>query len=108
MAKNQNATLCAVLSYLLIGIIWYFVDDQMRKDSYVRFHVRQSVALLILWIIFAIIGSVLNFIPVIGWIISALLGLVVLVLWLMGLIGALQGKTNEVPIIGGFAKSFSF
>ena len=108
MAKNNNATICAALSYVLLGIIWYFLDDQQRKDDFVKFHVRQSVALLIVAIITSIVSMVLGFIPVIGWIIGIVLSIAILILWLMGLIGALQGKKTELPVIGGFAKNFTF
>lgn len=111
MAKksaNDNANICAILSYLLIGIIWYFVDEQMRKSDFARFHVRQSVALLIVSIGVSIVSMVLGFIPFIGWLIGMLLSLAVLVLWIIGLIGALQGKKNEVPVVGPIAKNFTF
>lgn len=108
MAKNNNSVLCAALSYVLIGIVWYFVDEQQRKDDFVRFHVRQSVALLILSVIVWVVGIILAFIPVIGWIISVLLSLGMLILWIMGIIGALTEKRNELPVVGGFAKNFTF
>ena len=27
---------CAALGYILVGIIWYFADEQMKKNNYVK------------------------------------------------------------------------
>jgi uncharacterized membrane protein len=108
MAKNDNSILCATLSYILIGIIWYFVDEAQRRDAFVQFHVRQAVVLLIVGVIVSILSGIIMWLPVIGWLISILLSLGMLVLWLIGIIGALTGKKNGIPIIEGFAKQLKF
>jgi uncharacterized membrane protein len=107
-SKNDNGQLVAILSYLLIGIIWYFVDAQQRKDGFVQFHVRQSVAILIVSVAVWIVSIILAFIPVIGWLAGMLLSLGVLVLWLIGLIGACTNKKNDVPLASAIAKNFTF
>ena len=49
MATSNNK-LCAALSYLLIGIIWYFADEKMKSSSFAKFHFQlgtQKTALTI-------------------------------------------------------------
>lgn len=108
MTKNEHGVLCAALAYILIGIIWYFVDEQQRKDAFVRFHVRQAVALLIVGLIVAVVHGVLYWIPFIGWLLSVAISIGMLILWLIGIIGALTGKQNPIPIVASIAKNFKF
>ena len=55
MSKKEieEGKAAAVLSYLLIGIIWYFVDEKMKKNSYVKFHVQQAIVLIIASVIYS-------------------------------------------------------
>jgi uncharacterized membrane protein len=102
----EDGKLCAVLAYLLIGIIWYFADDKMKKNNFVKFHVKQGIILLAVSLIINAVGSM---IPIIGWfIILPLGGLLTLILWIIGIINVLNGKENPLPIIGGFAKNLTF
>lgn len=103
-----NAKACAVLSYLLIGLIWYLIDENMKKNSYVKFHVKQGLVLLITAIIISIVGAVLMVIPVLGWIAYYILQLLILVLVIIGIINAASDKQNELPVIGSFGKIFTF
>lgn len=106
MAKNENSKVVAVLSYILIGIIWYFVDEKMQKNTFVKFHVKQGLVLLITSVVIWAVGSA---IPVLGWFIILPIGhLLVLVLAIIGMITAAQGKTQKLWLIGQFAKHFTF
>ena len=104
--SEDNGKLCAILAYLLIGIIWYFVDDNMKNKELAKFHVKQSLVLLILSITLQIVGTIL---PVIGWfIILPLASLFTFVWWIIGIIYAAKGEMKELPLIGGYAKKFNF
>ncbi len=116
MAKSNDAgneKTCAVLSYLLIGIIWYFADEKMKKSSAVKYHVKQGLVLLIAWVIYSIIISILLW-PLVLMSFGAfypLIQLFNLVPWIfviLGIINAANGKQKELPIIGKFAKNFTF
>jgi uncharacterized membrane protein len=107
---------CAILAYLLIGIIWYFADDKMRKNNFVKFHVKQALVLMIVSIIvsvaLSILGLILMWIPIIGWVILWILwfvfGVGSFVLWLMGIIAAATSKQKVLPVIGEFAEKLKF
>jgi len=101
----ENGKVCAILSYLLIGIIWYFVDDNMKKNAFAKFHAKQGIGLFIAWVAVVIVTFIFAFIPIIGWIVNFLLGIGLFVLWLIGIINSATGKTNALPIIGGVAES---
>jgi uncharacterized membrane protein len=103
----KNTKLCAILAYLLIGIIWYFVDKDIQKDEFVKFHVKQGVVLLIadiaFWIAISILWSILFFIPML-WMLLRLINLIPLLFTLIGIFYAVTDKKEELPIIGKYAE----
>ncbi len=107
----EKGKACAILSYFLVGIIWYFADENMRKNSYAKFHAKQGLVFFVAWVALWIIEMILIFIPIIGWLLLFVLWIVwiaLFVLWIIGLISAINGKEKEVPVIGQFAKNFTF
>lgn len=105
--KNDNSHICAILAWFFpIGLIWYLVDDTMRKNKFVGFHVKQSLVLALASIIISAVGSI---IPIVGWFIILPVGeILVIVLFIMGLIRAIKSEEKELPLIGKFAKHFKF
>tara|TARA_Y100000310_G_C20699883_1_gene828722 strand:- start:90 stop:509 length:420 start_codon:yes stop_codon:yes gene_type:complete len=108
MSDVKNGKAPAVLSYFLVGILWWLLDDKLKKNAFVKFHVKQALVLLIASVAVSVAGWVLIFIPVIGWISFAVLIIGIFILWLMGILKAVNGKTEEIPLIGSFAKNFKF
>jgi len=51
---------------------------------------------------------IIRIIPVLGWIVAYVLGVVLTIVSLIGLIYALQGKFWKIPIVYDFAKGFKF
>lgn len=87
----------AIISYLtVIGLILAFVMNNEKKEPFASFHIRQSLGLVITSIALAII----NVIPVLGWIVSIIGYLVLLYMWIVGLLNAVNGKEKVVPILG--------
>ncbi len=92
--RSGNERVVAVLSYLtIIGWIVALLLHLNEKSRLGAYHLKQSLALLISW-------AVLMFVPLIGM----LLRLVLLVLWVFGLVYAVQGVEKPVPLIGGTAE----
>ena len=84
----------AVLAYIL-----FFIPLLAAKDSkFARFHTNQGLVLFI----GGILSSVIAAIPIIGWIIAPIAGLVITVLAVIGIINALNGRAKELPVIGKF------
>lgn len=101
----EEGKTCAILTYFVVGIIWYFADEKMRKNSFAKFHTQQS---LVLWIV-SIVGSlILGIIPVVGWIIWPIFEVVILIFGIIGIINALNGNMKHLPIIGKYGDRFTF
>jgi uncharacterized membrane protein len=96
------------LSYLLgpiTGVAFFIID---RPRPFVRFHAVQAIAISIVWVVLAVIlmvlSAILGFIPILGWLVSLLLSLGLslagFVLWLWLMWQAYQGREWEVPGLG--------
>ncbi|MDP3360123.1 MAG: hypothetical protein Q8S41_12335 [Lutibacter sp.] len=94
----------AIISYLtIIGWVIALVMNSNNKSQLAIYHIRQSLFIILLGIAFYIVQTMLLFIPYLGWLVSLLLfplGLVLFVLWIMGLISAINGEEKPMPIIG--------
>lgn len=85
----------AGLSYLL----FFLPLVACPESKYAKFHANQSLLLLIT----AIVGDViLGVIPVVGWMLMPIFGLVVLALGIIGLINGFGGKAKRLPLIGRY------
>ena len=93
----------AIVSYLtIIGAVVAIFMNQEQKNSFASFHIRQALGI---FITFFILGYVVSYFD--NWTASIAFWLFFFILWLYGFIGALQGKTNLVPVLGNaFQKIF--
>lgn len=112
---RENAKICAILAYIFpIGLIWYLVDEDVKKQSLPAHHVYQSLVLVITAVVVQValmILSALFFLIGVGFIfvgISWLVAVGIFVLWLLGIINAAKEEKKELPIIGKFGKLFNF
>jgi len=94
--ENVAGLLCYLLGFVT-GIVFLIVE---KKSDYIKFHAKQStITFLGIFVILVIFG----WIPIIGlliWIFS-------LILWLVLMIKALQGKRYSLPIVGKIAEGKS-
>ncbi|PIZ56091.1 hypothetical protein COY23_03555 [bacterium (Candidatus Torokbacteria) CG_4_10_14_0_2_um_filter_35_8] len=98
IAENK---LWAVLGYL--GILC-LIPLLAKKDSpFAQFHAKQGLVYMIAGLILGFV----SWIPILGWIVGAIGGLVMFVLWIMAIIKVLSGQYWEMPIIGQFAKKIN-
>jgi uncharacterized membrane protein len=67
-----------------------------KKNSFASYHIRQSLGLGVTGLAL----SIINIIPILGWIISILGSILLIVLWVIGLMGAINGQEKPVPILG--------
>lgn len=95
-SETQDKTV-AIISYLtLIGLIIAFVMNNDKKELFASFHIRQSLGLTLT----SLALSLINIIPILGWIVSIVGFFVLLYMWIVGLLNAINGKHKTVPILG--------
>lgn len=95
--ENIEGLLCYVLGFIT-GIIFLVLE---KDNKFVRFHAMQSIAV---FLALFVISMVIGIIPILGWLLSSLLGLVSLILWILLMFKAYQGELYKLPIAGDFAE----
>lgn len=98
--ENMEGALAYFLG-LLTGLLFLIME---KDNKFVRFHAMQSILTNIAAVVvLTILGTILLFIPVIGWIIDMLLYLGVLGLWLLLMYKAFNKETYKLPVVGDLA-----
>lgn len=98
----MNKKTTGIVAYIFwIGwIVAYCAGDKEGA----KFHLNQSLVLWLANIALSIISVIAGYIPVVGAIISILVGIcsiVLFVFWIMGLIAACKEEEKPLPLIGG-------
>jgi len=90
----------------VLGYIIFFIPllTEAKTDPFVKYHVKQGFILFITCIVSMIIGKI----PVIGSIANWALNIGILVLLVIGILNALNGKEAPLPFIGKYAEKFQF
>jgi uncharacterized membrane protein len=93
-------TTAGALAYVLgpiTGIIFLVIE----KDPFVRFHAMQSTVVFVaLFVLQWVLGITIVLFPL-----SALIGIVSFVLWIILIYKAWQGEEWEVPVLGKVARN---
>lgn len=98
--KGKNTGM-AVIAYIL-----FFIPllTESKNDPFVKYHVKQGLALFVVFIA----SMIISVIPFLGYIVSLLINAGALVLFFLGVINAVNGKQEPLPIIGEFAEKLQF
>ena len=92
---NEGKTI-AIISYItIIGTIIAFIMNNNKHNSFAAFHIRQAIGLALLGIAVSILRNNISL-----GIAGNILGIGVLVLFVIGLIGAIQGEEKRIPLLG--------
>lgn len=109
----QPDAVMVFLSYF--GIFALIPLLTVKDNDYVRWHAKQGltfmVAAIAASIALSIVAAIIGFVPVIGGIFAALLGLVIFalfigcfVLWIMALVKAFGGERWKIPLVGDLSE----
>ena len=91
-----------IVAYItLIGWI-VAVATNNPKDPLASFHIRQMLGIMLGGLATFVVSFVLMFIPILGWLVVGLCYIALLVFWILGFIGALQGEEKKVPLVGDY------
>ncbi|HEY3449840.1 MAG TPA: DUF4870 domain-containing protein [Myxococcales bacterium] len=101
---REQDKIMLVLAYL--GIFCLFPLLTVKDSEYVKWHAKQGLALMIVWIAWAIVGGILNFIPVAGTCVYLLGYLGLLIVSVMAIMKAFAPLRWEIPVVSAIAKKF--
>jgi uncharacterized membrane protein len=93
---NEGKNIAIIAYITIIGVIIAFVMNNEKKEPFASFHIKQSLGLALTGLALGVIGII----PILGWIINILGIFVLLYMWIMGLMNAINGKESAVPFLG--------
>lgn len=86
----------AIVSYItIIGTLIAFIMNQNKRNYFASFHIRQALGIFLTGLIVNFLQRYIDF----NWV-NVILSLGVFVLWIFGIIGAIQGEEKRVPLLG--------
>lgn len=95
--ENIEGVLAYVLGWIT-GLVFWVLEPE---NKFVRFHAMQSI---VVFGALTVVEIVLGFIPILGFILGAILGLAGFALWLWLMYKAYQGELYKLPWAGDFAE----
>ncbi|MHC5354799.1 DUF4870 domain-containing protein [Myroides sp. LJL115] len=97
LTADQGKT-TAIISYLtLIGLIIAYFMNKNNPSKLASFHIRQSLGLNIV----CFLAGFLGYVPVVGGILSPIIGIASLVAVIYCIIAAFKSEEKQLPIVGG-------
>ncbi|WP_310991795.1 DUF4870 domain-containing protein [Aequorivita marina] len=94
--STDNGKTVGIIAYItLIGWIIALVMNNNNKTAFGSYHVRQALGIMCVGVVLAILSGFIGI-----WIISTIINLAILVLWILGLVSAVQGEMKPVPVVG--------
>lgn len=99
LAENV-ASLITYVAGFVSGIILLILE---KENKVVRFHAIQSIALTVSYFI---LNFVFDYVPFIGWLLNVLLYPAALVLWIVCMVQAYQGRKFKIPVLGDLADQY--
>jgi len=110
-AAGLSDNAAAAIAYItIIPAIVFLVMEPYNRNPFVRFHAFQCIGLHVAWfvlgVLIGVVGAVasvihLGLLMVLLW---PILWLGVVILWIICVVNASQGKWFKLPVIGKFAE----
>jgi uncharacterized membrane protein len=94
---QSEAKTYGIIAYItLIGLIIAFILNSEKQYAFTKYHIRQMLGI----VIGGIVASLLSLIPFLGWLISLAYLILAVIMWIVGLMHAINGQMKPVPVLG--------
>lgn len=95
--QEKDGKQIGMIAYLtVIGLIIAFVMNSEKKSEFAQYHIRQMLGLFVSGVAIGLIGII----PFLGWLVVIVGVFVLFYMWVMGLIAAINGQMEPMPILG--------
>ena len=104
----DHSALMGILCYLGPLVFIPYITD--RENPFIKFHIKQGLALFAVAVVSYFAGMFLMFIPFINLLLIPfilLFNLFLLVLVVLGIVHVVKGEQKTLPLIGSLAKKFN-
>ena len=92
----QGKDVAIIAHITVIGLIIAIIMNSSNRSHFGSFHIRQALGL---WVTYLLWGF-LFVIPILGWIAGIILGFLLLAMWIVGIINAVNGYEKPMPVFG--------
>ena len=93
---KDNGKSIAIISYLtIIGWVIALIMHNNNKTELGAFHIRQMLGLILLGLALSVLNMLLDI-----YILGIIIQLGMIVLWVLGLLSAIQAEKKPIPLIG--------
>lgn len=96
-ATNDEKTTSLIAYATWIGLLIAIVMNSSKRSDLASYHIRNMIGLSLL----SAGLTVLNWIGIPVLLLSAF-AIVLFILWLIGVVGALKGEKQEIPVLGKY------
>ena len=99
----EDNSVMGLLAY--IWILWIIPLLAAKNSKFAKYHANQGLILFIVEVLGGAVLGILTIIPYVGdvfWVLLSLFELLCLILAILGIVNAVQGKAKELPLIGKF------
>lgn len=100
VAATEDKTVAIVSYVTLFGFIAAIIIYGNKKTALGAFHLRQTLGIFLTAIALGFCQIPLLIVPILGLLCVLALWACMFVLWIMGLISAINGNMNPVPVLG--------
>jgi len=97
VTENLEALLCYALGWIS-GLIFLLIE---KDNAYVRFHALQA---LVTFGVLHVASFVVLILPLLGVLLSFLIGILCFVLWIVLMVKAYKGERYKLPVAGDFVE----
>jgi uncharacterized membrane protein len=100
---SDTGKILAAVGYLvgIVALIAILIEPY-KNERFVKHHAMQALAIWVGWILVSVVSAI----PVIGWIISAVGWIALLVFAIMGAVKAFQSEMWEMPVVYNLIKQY--
>lgn len=93
----MDAKLLAIISHITpVGWIIALVINAGNKQEYTSYYIRQSLGIYLTGLALSLVSPI----PLIGWIIGGVGGIILFIFWLMSLIWSISDEMKPIPLLG--------
>ncbi len=92
---KEGKTNAIISHFFIIGTIIALILNKDKKNPFTSFHIRQTLGLNALYILSGWV--VMTYI---SFFIAIIINIILFIFWIIGLIGALKGEEEKIPLLG--------
>lgn len=93
---TKDNRVLALFCYLSMAVILPLVAQP--NSAFIRYHANQGIVL----ILFSLCATVVNIIPILGWIVSGICYIFAFICTIIGIVHACKGEKKPLPLIGKY------